>query len=965
MRLHRFIVSTLLLAFASTGYAYDSDDPRVGAGPEAAWREVAQYDQIDEVGTKDIHKFTTDPKYLTPIVSYIPEHPTVPSPREVLGYISGAEGKLTSPDDEIRYFKALSDASPRVELREMGDTEEGRKMHLVIVTSEDNMTRLDQFRGYMQSLSDPRKTTPQEERDIIAKAKPIMHITAGLHSPETGPPEMVMELAYRLAVSNHPDIKNIRDNVVLLITPITDVDGRAKVVDWYNRYLQDYTSRDYMPSVSPPYWGKYVFHDNNRDGIQMSQKLTQNYVQSFRDWKPIYSLDLHESVPLMYVSGGTGPYNRAVDPITIREWQWAASYELAELQKYGLPGVWTWGFYTGWNPSYLLWVTNNHNSMGRFYETFGNGSARTMERDLSDVKFVGKDLTSPQWYRADPPEKKVTWSLRNNTNYMQSGVLASLTWLSQNGATLLDNFYKKGENGINKGKTKAPHAWVIPTEQEDPSRLAYLINQLRRHDLEVHRANSDFSIGDANYKAGDFIVRLDQPYGTHAGNLLAKQLFPKDADHRPYDDVSWTLGLLYRVRTDQIDDAAILDLNDITLVTDTITFPGTVSGSDPAAYAVKHRGNNTLITARYALKRYDVNAAEKDFTSGGETFPVGSWIIPHKRGLKGELQQVARDHQLDFYPLESIPDVPAHELDLPRIALLHNWVNTQDDGWVRFTFEQSGIPYDYISDFTVQSGGLSSKYDLIIMADQGGVSAKSLVHGRDPKYGPQAYTATREYPSHGTVDSSRDITRGMGFEGLKNLEDFLNRGGTLLLMGSSGTLATEFGLVRNVSTVSSGVETPGSAIQTKILRADHPIAYGYDEVNYVFRTNSPLFSVPKNFDHWIVMQYGTKPLREDDDADTKKDEGEEEPKDDKKDEKSDDKKTFLLSGYVDKQDALETKGAIIDIPRNDGGRVILFSFNPMHRFLNHGDHTFVHNTILNWNDFPDPTPIDHPGLAKD
>ncbi|MFP6583629.1 MAG: peptidase, partial [Candidatus Hydrogenedentota bacterium] len=695
------------------------------------------------------------------------------------------------------------------------------------------------------------------------------------------------------------------------------------------------------------------------------------------------SLDLHESVPLMYVSGGTGPYNPNVDPVTIREWQWAASYELAELQKQGLPGVWTWGFYTGWNPSYLLWVTNNHNSMGRFYETFGNMSPKTMKRDLSNSTFAGKKLTSQQWYRADPPDKKVTWSLRNNTNYMQSGVIASLRWLSNNGKDLLDNFYKKGENAIRNGTTEKPYAWVIPADQADPSRVAYLVNQLGRHKIEVHRATKDFEIDETEYKQGDFVVRLDQPYGGHARNLLAKQLFPKDAEHRPYDDVSWTLGLIYRVQTDPIEDEAILEMDDLSLVTETVRFPGTVSGDDPAAYALKHTGGNTMISARYALKKFKISAVEEAFESGDETYPAGSWIIPHKRGLKGTLEQVADEFMLDFDPIDAIPDVATHELDLPRIALLHNWVSTQNDGWVRYTLEQQGIPYDYIADYTVRAGGLRSKFDVIIMAHQGGMSAKGMVHGRDPKFGPQAYTSTKEFPSHGYVDSARDITSGIGFEGLGNLEKFLNKGGTLLLLGSSGRLATDFGLVRNVSTSRAGVQTPGSAIQTKILRPDHPITYGYDEINQVFRTNGPLYTVPKKFDHWIVMQYGTKPLREDeddeddekdkdDDADSEESESNDEnDSDDESEEEGDDKKSkedkksFLLSGYVDAQDKIEKKGAIIDIPRNAGGRVILFSFNPLHRYLNHGDHTYVHNALLNWNDYPDPEPKDHAGLMKD
>ena len=77
------------------------------------------------------------------------------------------------------------------------------------------------------------------------------------------------------------------------------------------------------------------------------------------------SLDLHESVPLLYVSTGTGPYNESIDPITVTEWQAFSSHEVSEATRLGLRGVWTWGFYTGWYPGYLLWVTNNHNAVGR------------------------------------------------------------------------------------------------------------------------------------------------------------------------------------------------------------------------------------------------------------------------------------------------------------------------------------------------------------------------------------------------------------------------------------------------------------------------------------------------------------------------------------------------------------------------------------------------------------------------
>ncbi|MBL7866307.1 MAG: peptidase, partial [Cyclobacteriaceae bacterium] len=192
---------------------------------------------------------------------------------------------------------------------------------------------------------------------------------------------------------------------------------------------------------SAPYWGKYVFHDNNRDGIQVSQALSKAIYKIYFDWHPSVMLDLHESVPLLYISTGTGPYNDNMDPIAIGEWQVMANHDITTLAAQGLPGTFTWAFFDGWWPGYAMWVANNHNSIGRFYETFGNAGANTYLRNLSNQRYAGDPATSREWYRPAPPTEWVNWSSRNNTNYMQAGVLASLTYTADNSRLLLRNYY--------------------------------------------------------------------------------------------------------------------------------------------------------------------------------------------------------------------------------------------------------------------------------------------------------------------------------------------------------------------------------------------------------------------------------------------------------------------------------------------------------------------------------------------
>jgi hypothetical protein len=244
-------------------------------------------------------------------------------------------------------------------------------MILAAVSAEANLQKLDRLKEITARLADPRKTTPDQARDLIGEGKPIYWLTGAMHSPETGSPEMLMELAYRLAVEDTPLVKAIRDNTIVLMTPVLEVDGRERMVDLY-RYKKENPDRTPPPLV---YWGHYVAHDNNRDAIGMALKLSQHVMAKALEWHPTVLHDLHESVPFLYVSTGTGPYNAWLDPIVVDEWHELAYHEIGELTKRGVPGVWTHGFYDGWAPNYMFYAANGHNSIGRFYETFGNARA--------------------------------------------------------------------------------------------------------------------------------------------------------------------------------------------------------------------------------------------------------------------------------------------------------------------------------------------------------------------------------------------------------------------------------------------------------------------------------------------------------------------------------------------------------------------------------------------------------------
>ncbi|HET9226006.1 MAG TPA: M14 family zinc carboxypeptidase, partial [Thermoanaerobaculia bacterium] len=273
---------------------------------------------VPEPGSAEqIREYTTEERFLPETVSYVPESEAVPSPGDVLGRIVGTPNELTRVADIYGYFRRLDEASDRVRVETIGRSEEGREILLVAVSDAENLAQLDRWRDITARLADPRITTREEARQLASEGRVIYHLLGGLHSPETGSPEMLMELAYRLAVSERPAIQEIRKDAVVLITPVVEPDGRDRTVEWFYRHLRDRKGswdeiREFM---SPPYWGHYVFHDNNRDGMQLTQALSKALHETWFAWHPQVMHDLHESVPFLYISTGHGPYNLGVDPV--------------------------------------------------------------------------------------------------------------------------------------------------------------------------------------------------------------------------------------------------------------------------------------------------------------------------------------------------------------------------------------------------------------------------------------------------------------------------------------------------------------------------------------------------------------------------------------------------------------------------------------------------------------------------
>ena len=691
---------------------------------------------------KKIKEYTTESFFLPDLVDHLPASKSVPSPEKFLGHIVGAPNVLTYSKAAADYLRLLEKASRRVKVVSMGLSEEGREMVVAIISDAANLRKLDQYKQINATLGDPRQLKgAQDAENLIKQGLPMYWATGGMHAPETGPPEMIMELAYRLAVSEEPFIQNIRKNEIVMLTPVLDVDGRDRVVDLY-RYRKDNPTK---PPIPLAYWGHYVAHDDNRDALTMALNLSKSLMKTWLDFKPTVLHDLHESVPYLYISTGTGPYNAWLDPIVISEWQDMAYNEIQQMTEKGVPGVWTHNYYDGWAPSYGFYVANGHNGIGRFYETFGGGGADT------GIRTAGE--TTREWYRPNPPFPRVRWSIRNNVNVMQSALLMGMSKVATEKEKFLRNYYLKASRSIAKATTEGPAAWVI--EPKPLANAAQLADIMAQQGVEVKTLDQEVTTADGKFAKGSLVIRMDQPYSRMADMMLDKQYY-NPTDPRSYDDTGWELGALFGLKTVRVKDIKVL-------------------------------------TAKMA-----------GYTS--------------------------TDHGLSTPP----------GLTNKKIALVHTWTSTQDEGWARIAFDQRKIPYSYVSVHELRdTPNLRARYDVIVIPNTGG-TAQSIVNGMPMVGDPIAWKATQKYPNIGAPDATDDMRGGIELKGMLNVQKFLNEGGLLICIGNACRVPIDYGIVSGVSVFTpTGLNAPGGVYHVDRADETSPVLSGYgDSMDTYFNMNS-------------------------------------------------------------------------------------------------------------------------------
>jgi hypothetical protein len=569
-----------------------------------------------------------------------------------------------------------------------------------------------------------------------------------------------------------------------------------------------------------------------------------------------------------------------------------------------------------------------------------------------------------------------------------SGIQIAMNYVAANREKFMENFYLKSKRAVAKAQNEGPAAYVFPGDDPRPGQVARLLTLLKRQGVEIHKADKEIKIGKDTYPEGSLIVRMDQPYSRMADMMLDRQYFNID-DPRPYDDVGWTMGPLYNVRSVRVEDTGILSQS-MSLVKDIVVLGGASKLKRGAikAFLINFNADNRLATFAFKNADLKMHTAEKGFEVEKRKFNAGTFIIKteeNAENLEALLDEEGKTYGFTAWGSAELPDVPLHEITVPRVALMHTWQSTQTEGWVRVALDELEILYDYISVHDIRDiGNLKEKYDVILFGPSSG-SALSIVQGVTGDK-PIPWKKTELTPNLGRQDSTDDMRGGIELEGVLHLRDFIKEGGLFVTLTNSSSLPIHFGLAEGV-TIKQTTElwARGGVFQAEVADMSSPIAYGYDKNLGVYFNSSPVFALGSmGGQRFRYFQAGSRDRvtgrgsKDDPDIpqgrakDLGKETIEEFQKLQKGEQESEeeqrpgargastrvrprivvrftkDEKNLLISGGLSGGSELAGAPAVVDCKLGDG-HVVMFSINPMWRHQTHGSYSLVLNAMLHFN----------------
>lgn len=741
----------------------------------------------------------------------------VPSPRDAFGFAPGADYELADYGQMKAYFQALAGASPRASLQEIGTSAKGEPLLLLIISSEENMRRLDEWRSVAERLARAR-IGEDEARRLAASGKAVVWVDGGMDDQEYATAQMTPELAYTLITSETEEMRFIRDNVVILLNPVLNPDAIVNDVSWYREVRGTPWETTRPPRLGQPWAGT----DNNRDWFMNNQPETRAVSKVlYSTWYPQIVYNQHQAAPSyarIFIPPFADPVNPDIHPGVTTGVNMVGAAMASRFAAKHMPGYVSNAVYSMWWNGGMRLTPYFHNQVGILTETAHRPpTPRTYDPSrfpavLPIARGVPARTDSTSINYPDPwfgTESR----FRDAFDYMQEATYATLDLAARYRERFLFGIWRMGRDAIEKGVAGRPYAYVIPPDQWDPGEALALVNVFRHSGVEVHRATNAFRADDSDYPAGSYVVYASQAFRPHVVNLLEtrpypdRELYPGGPPETPYDLAGWTLPMQMGVTVERVERPFQARTEEVVELADLPA--GTVAGHGAFAYAfgpnenAAHHAANRLMAAGHRVSMADV-----PFTARGVEHPAGTFLVSAGEGVGLAVMTQARELGVSFSGVDARPSAALSEVRRPRVGLYKAWHSRVDDqGWTLWVMEQYDFAVDTLHDADIRRGDLS-EYDAILLPNHPG---QEILLGNAPGTMPDAYVG------------------GLGTEGVTQLKRYVEGGGTLIAFDQATDLPMDhFGIPVRNSVAGIPPEdffVPGSLIRTDV-DTSHPFGAG-------------------------------------------------------------------------------------------------------------------------------------------
>lgn len=839
----------------------------------------------------------------------------VPSPQEHFGFMPGSDRMLFNYEELFSYLQKVSLVSPMVKVVEIGKSPMGKKMYMALVSSEKNIRDLEKLRNINRELALNPDLTEARQAEYVKNGKVFFLATLSMHSTEVAPSQAIPLIVNRLVTGADQSVRKYLDDVVYMIVP-QNPDGMDMVVENYKKYK----GTKYEGASMPGIYHKYVGHDNNRDYVSLTQEDTRAVARIYDlDWFPQVMIDKHQMGSgsiRYYVPPACDPIAENVDAELLSWTSIFGTNMLRDLTSAGLAGVGQKTIFDDYWPGSTQ-TSNWKGVISMLTEAASVRDATPVYIEPNELTVSGKGLSEYEKSINFPlPWKGGWWRLGDIVKLEVESTLSAIKTSSLLKEDILKFRNELCRKEVAKGKSEAPYYYILSKDQPDQSELYEVVNLLMEHGLNVFTLSVDHIINGYNFKSGDIVLPLAQPFRPFLKEIMEKQEYP--VRHfslggdviKPYDITSWSLpmhrGLKYQeinLRDPALEGKLKPVKGKYTLgekkYSFPLLFPVTSNGSYKAAFTALQKGAK--------VERLDATTI-----LSGKSIGKGSFVITSSDDtLAAYLVKQAQTEPLAVSQKEKLEVSPVQKRE---IAIIETYFHDMDAGWTRFVFDTYKIPFTIMHPQDMEKADLS-KFNVIVIPAN---SKQILMTG---KPGSETRPSMSNYPP--------EFQKGMGKKGFEKLLTFVNEGGTVLSWCESSNLFTgaleftkdsvkeEFMLpfTNDATTATTaGLFAPGSLMKARFT--DHPLAYGIPEDASIFYEGSALFNTRMpgfDMDRRVIGRFA--------------------------------KKDILLSGYAEKEEKLSEKPAMLWI-RKGKGQFIFYSFNPLYRASARGTYKLVFNALL-------------------